>query len=191
MFIAMQYLGMAVKKSPYMGVGRNLAYRKSIFFRNKGFSSHSHLMSGDDDLFVNGNANGTNTLVEFGQGTHTRSVPAMNLQTWIKQKKRHLTTGKYYRLKDQIKLILEPVTRMVFFISMICILCMALFWQYIIALFLLRLIIQMAVFFFVSKKLNERNLLLYSIIFDIFSPLIYGMIYLSNLRNRASSNTWK
>jgi glycosyltransferase involved in cell wall biosynthesis len=191
MFIAMQYLGMAIKKSPYMGVGRNLSYRKSTFFRNKGFSSHNHLMSGDDDLFVNGNANGNNTLVEFGYGTHTRSVPAMNLQSWIKQKKRHLTTGKHYKLKDRIKLIIEPLSRVVFYISLIFSLCLLLFWPFVVALFLLRLIIQSTIFFFVSKNLNERNQVFYSIIFDIFSPLIYGIIYLSNLRNRTSSSTWK
>ena len=53
MFIAMQYLGMALRGVPYMGVGRNLAYRRSVFFRNKGFGSHNHIVSGDDDLMVN------------------------------------------------------------------------------------------------------------------------------------------
>jgi glycosyltransferase involved in cell wall biosynthesis len=191
MFIAMQYLGMALKKTPYMGVGRNLAYRRSMFFENKGFSSHSHLMSGDDDLFVNSNANGKNTKVEFGKGTHTRSVPAMDKETWIKQKRRHLTTGNYYKLKDKIRLIAEPVTRAVFYISMICLLCMLLYWPFIIALFCLRLIVQTTVFFHVMKKLNERDLLFYSIIFDIFSPVIYSTIYISNLRGRTGSNTWK
>jgi glycosyltransferase involved in cell wall biosynthesis len=36
MFIAMQYLGMAIRGIPYMGVGRNLAYRRSVFLRTKG-----------------------------------------------------------------------------------------------------------------------------------------------------------
>jgi len=53
MTIAMQYLGMAIRGLPYMGVGRNLAYKRSVFFKNKGFSSHNYVISGDDDLFVN------------------------------------------------------------------------------------------------------------------------------------------
>jgi len=61
--IAMQYLGMAIRGLPYMGVGRNLAYRRSVFFENKGFGSHNHIVSGDDDLFVNSIANGKNTSV--------------------------------------------------------------------------------------------------------------------------------
>ena len=42
----------ALAEEPYMGVGRNLAYKKSIFFNNKGFASHIFLPSGDDDLFI-------------------------------------------------------------------------------------------------------------------------------------------
>ena len=62
--IAMQYLGMAIRGIPYMGVGRNLAYRRSVFFRNKGFGSHNHVISGDDDLLVNTIATGKNTAVD-------------------------------------------------------------------------------------------------------------------------------
>lgn len=191
MFIAMQYLGMAIRRKPYMGVGRNLAYRKSLFFKTRGFSSHSHLMSGDDDLFVNSNANEKNTIVEFRPKAHTRSVPAIELQNWIKQKKRHLTTGKYYKLSDKIRLFIEPVTRTIFHLCLIYILCTLLFWPYIIGIFVLRLVTQSIVFYLVSKKLNEKQLLLYSIIFDIFSPLIYATLYLSNLRNRNRGATWR
>ncbi len=57
----MQYLGMAIRGVPYMGVGRNMAYRRSVFFANKGFGSHKHVVSGDDDLLVNNIAKGENT----------------------------------------------------------------------------------------------------------------------------------
>ena len=40
LFTAMRYLGFALAGSPYMGIGRNLAYRKSLFFDQKGFSAH-------------------------------------------------------------------------------------------------------------------------------------------------------
>ncbi len=63
--IAMQYFGMAIRGVPYMGVGRNLSYRRSVFFANKGFGSHNHIISGDDDLFVNSHANRENTIAEF------------------------------------------------------------------------------------------------------------------------------
>ena len=62
LFICIQYMGFALKGYPYMGVGRNLAYRRSSFFNHKGFAGMLHLQSGDDDLFVNEIANADNTL---------------------------------------------------------------------------------------------------------------------------------
>ena len=50
--VAMQYFSYALIGKTYMGVGRNLAYKKSLFFDNKGFATHLHLPSGDDDLFI-------------------------------------------------------------------------------------------------------------------------------------------
>jgi hypothetical protein len=43
---AMQYLSYALAGIPYMGVGRNLSYKKDIFIRNKGFSSINHIPRG-------------------------------------------------------------------------------------------------------------------------------------------------
>ena len=53
LFIGLQYLGMAAAGYPYMGVGRNLAYKKDTFFKNHGFRGLLNERSGDDDLFVN------------------------------------------------------------------------------------------------------------------------------------------
>src|SRR5664279_3923121 len=117
--IAMQYLGMAIRGIPYMGVGRNLAYRRSIFFRNKGFGSHNHVISGDDDLFVNRIGTGNNTYVEFSQESHTRSVPNSSFNNWLTQKRRHLTTAPYYKFRDKFLLFMEPLMRILFYIAFI------------------------------------------------------------------------
>lgn len=191
MMIAMNYLGMSVRGITYMGVGRNLAYRKELFFRNKGFGKFNHLISGDDDLFVNSNANRGNTAVEFRKDSHTRSLPPSSVKTWFKQKKRHLTTAPYYRLRDKILLITEPASRVIFYITFIILLSNLFLWQYAIIVFCLRLIIQMIILAAGRKKLNEPGLLFHSIIFDIFSPFINGTVYISNLLTRSSKNTWK
>jgi poly-beta-1,6-N-acetyl-D-glucosamine synthase len=191
MTIAMQYLGMAIRGVPYMGVGRNLVYRRSVFFANKGYGTHNHLVSGDDDLFVNSNASRKSTSVEFSDGSHTRSVPVTSLKDWVTQKKRHLSTAPYYRLRDKILLATETFTRMLFYVTFI-LLC---FNQYLLpftlAVFGLRLIIQIIVLSLVQKKLKEPGLLFYSLFFDIFSPVINGILYLSNARNKRVNNAWK
>jgi cellulose synthase/poly-beta-1,6-N-acetylglucosamine synthase-like glycosyltransferase len=191
MIIAMQYLGMAMRGFPYMGVGRNLAYRRSVFFKNKGFGSYNHIISGDDDLLVNAVATGENTVVEFSPETHTRSVPCSEFNEWVLQKKRHLTTAPYYKFKDKLLLIAEPLTRVFFYASLIVLLCFLFLWPWVLSVFLLRLIIQIIVFTFTQQKLNEPGMLAFSLFFDIFSPLINGIIFLSNTRSRSGKNQWK
>lgn len=191
MFIAMQYLGTAIRGIPYMGVGRNLAYRRSLFFRNKGFGSPSHLVSGDDDLFVNKIATKENTSVEFRSEAHTRSVPSSGISEWFKQKKRHLTTARYYKSGNKFLLLAEPASRLLFYASLILLLTDLYLWPFLAAGFGARLIIQVIVLLLAQRKLNEPELLPFSLFFDIFSPFINGIVYISNFRTRPGSNLWK
>jgi len=189
--IALQYIGMAIRGVPYMGVGRNLAYRRSVFFDNKGFGSHTHVISGDDDLFVNSNARRSNTCVEFRNGTHTRSIPVVTFTEWVKQKQRHMKTARYYKARDMFLLITEPFTRALFYASFIVLLSYLFLWQYVLIIFGLRLITYITVLALGQKRLNEQGLALFSIFFDIFSPVINAIIYLSNTLTRSGKNLWK
>lgn len=191
MFIAMQYIGMALRGIPYMGVGRNLAYRRSFFFKNKGFGTHNHIISGDDDLFVNLNATKANTRVEFRTGSHTRSVASSNTTEYIKQKQRHFTTPGYYKAWHKILLIIEPFTRLLFYILFAVIVSALYLWPYAIGVFGLRLIVQLVVLILAQKRFNEKDLIIFSLFFDIFSPAINSTLYFSSLRNRTGRTTWK
>ncbi|MBA2744834.1 MAG: glycosyltransferase, partial [Flavisolibacter sp.] len=88
---ALQFFGYALAGQPYMGVGRNLAYKKDLFFRNKGFSSINHIPSGDDDLFINKVSNKKNTVVVLDKDAFTVSKPKELWKDWIRQKHRHYT----------------------------------------------------------------------------------------------------
>jgi biofilm PGA synthesis N-glycosyltransferase PgaC len=191
MFIAMQYLGMAIRGIPYMGVGRNLAYRRSLFFRNKGFGKYSSVVSGDDDLFVNTNAHSGNTVTEFSHDTHTRSVPSATVKSWIKKKQRHFTTARFYKPANKILLLLEPLSRIVFYSLLVLLIVFQWNWPIILSIFGVRLIAQETVFYHITKKLNEPGILISSLFYDIFSPLINIILYLSILRSRARKITWK
>ena len=191
MVIAMQYFGMAIRGIPYMGVGRNLAYRRSAFFANKGYGAHNHVISGDDDLFVNTNATGKNTRVEFREVTHTRSIPSSGLKEWITQKKRHITTAPYYRFRDKFLLFTETFTRTIFYASFVVLLSFTFLWPYILGIFVVRLTIQIITFALIQKKLKESGLVVYSLFFDVLSPVIYTLLFISNRLNRPGKNKWK
>jgi cellulose synthase/poly-beta-1,6-N-acetylglucosamine synthase-like glycosyltransferase len=190
-FIAMQYIGMTIKGIPYMAVGRNLSYRRSEFFRNKGFGAHAHLASGDDDLFINMNAKGSNTTVEFSKESHTRSVPCTTAEEWITQKQRHLTTAPYYKMRDKFLLILEPASRVLFYMTFIALLISWHYWIEALAIFGFRFITQIVTFTTASKKLDEPGLVAYSLIFDIFSPLINSVVFLASKTKGSRNNEWR
>jgi cellulose synthase/poly-beta-1,6-N-acetylglucosamine synthase-like glycosyltransferase len=191
MTIAMQYLGMAINNNPYMGVGRNLAYRRSVFFSNKGFSAHNHLASGDDDLFVNSNATKTNTRVEFNYDSHTRSVPASNFHEWFAQKKRHFTTAGSYKTRDKVLLITEPLSRLLFYSIFITLVSVPFLLPYTLAVFMIRLLTYFIIINAAQKKFNEKGLLSNALFFDLFSPLLNGIVYMSTFRLRRRMASWK
>lgn len=189
-FIALQYLGFAKAKNPYMGVGRNLAYRKSLFIKNKGFASHSHVASGDDDLFINEAAEGKFTDVEYSLNAHTRSNPKTTFAAWKAQKRRHMSTAVYYKTSHKILLALEPLFRIIFVLSCIAFAVLSPFWYIAIGLFIIRLTIQQIIFSKALKILNEKHILPISAILDLMLPFINLNIYTLNLFS-TKKNKWK
>lgn len=107
---AIQYFGFGWMKNPYMGVGRNLAYRKSLFLEQKGFNNFLHVTGGDDDLFVNMHARGRNTRLEISAESQMQSVPKTTWRSFFNQKIRHLSVGKRYRFSHRFLLGLFGVS---------------------------------------------------------------------------------
>ena len=183
-FTAMQYLGMAAAGKPYMGVGRNLAYRKTVFFNNKGFASHSNLYSGDDDLFVNETATSQNVAMEMHPESFTWSDAEKTFKSWVIQKKRHLTTGPRYSFETKFRLIMENFSRVLFLASFVYLLFTYPFKEYILIIFGILLILKAIIYKIVFSRMNESNLFLTSPMFDFIMPFFYGFIHLSNLFER-------
>ena len=117
---AMQYFSFALAGLPYMGVGRNLSYKRSLFLKNKGFASINHIPGGDDDLFVNKVANKRNTAIVLDADAHTLSEPKTTWSAWMRQKSRHYTTAKHYKPKNKFLLGLYSLSN--FFIYPVTIL---------------------------------------------------------------------
>lgn len=103
-YTAIQYLSFALWGKPYMGVGRNLIYKKSLYDKVDGFKSHEHIASGDDDLFINAIAHLDNTTVIVNKSSFVYSDPKKDWKSFSRQKARHLTTGTSYQFKHQVLL---------------------------------------------------------------------------------------
>lgn len=191
MFIAMQYLGMALAGLPYMGVGRNLAYRKSVFIRNKGFGPNINLQSGDDDLFVNQLARKGNTTVSLDSDTFTRSIPAMTWKEYYKQKIRHMSTSPHYRGITKALLFTEPLSRTIFYVLLVILLLLTKLTIPLIIAGGIVLISKILVFALAQKNLNEKDLLLFSLLFDIISPFLNVYFLINSAFKQHQYYEWK
>jgi cellulose synthase/poly-beta-1,6-N-acetylglucosamine synthase-like glycosyltransferase len=182
--IAMNYLGFARTGMPYMGVGRNMAYRKSLFYRQNGFISHYRIQSGDDDLFINKAATAKNTRIAIQSDAHTVSVPKSSMNLWIRQKRRHLMTGGYYKLSHKLALGLFAFTQAAFWACTI--LLLVLWYQPYVVLGIagIRIFTQLLITGKVMRKLSEKGFLLLVPLFELFLMIVSPMLALANVFNK-------
>lgn len=156
---AINYLSFALARLPYMGVGRNLSYNKTLFFNTNGFFDHRHIPSGDDDLFINKVATKRNTEIVITPDAFTYSEPKETRDEWIEQKTRHLSTAKFYRFKHKFWLGLQPISHILFWITSVYLLCILFaYWYIVAATFVLRWILLRYTFTQAMNKLDEKDL---------------------------------
>ena len=170
---ALQYLSYALAGLPYMGVGRNLSYKKDVFIRNKGFSSINQMPSGDDDLFINQVANSKNTAIVVDKDAHTLSEPKTTFNNWMNQKYRHYTTSKYYKAKHSILLGLYAISQFLIYPLLITALLLTKEYTLIASIWGTRFLIQGIVLRITMKKLNELDLWPWYLFFDLWSLFYY------------------
>ncbi len=188
--IALQYFGFALAGIPYMGVGRNLSYRKSLFFKNKGFATHYEILSGDDDLFVNETGTRENVVVELAPESYTYSEPKNKWGKWFQQKKRHFTTAERYKSIHYFLLGIEPFSRFLFYLAFIFLVSLKIYSLYVLVLFAIRLLMLLVITKLAMRRMRERQFWLLIPFFDIISLFFNFIVYLSN-RFRSKKLRWK
>lgn len=179
--IAVQYLSAAIKSRAYMGVGRNMAYSKELFFNEKGFSRHYHITSGDDDLFVNHAATDKNVNVCINSEAITYSKPKKTFKDWRIQKARHLTTAPLYSGKSKSMLAFNYFSQYFFYLSLIGLLLSMNTLLLFPILLILKISVQLLVLNKASKRLNEKDLLLGSALYELILLFIYPIFHLTKL----------
>jgi glycosyltransferase involved in cell wall biosynthesis len=179
--IAIQYLSFAIIGLPYMGVGRNLAYKKSLFFKNKGFSKHLNISSGDDDLFINQVGNKKNTAISISTAAKTVSAPKLTFNDWFNQKRRHITTGVKYKFAHQLILGLLSLSSFLYILSFVVLVIQNYLLPVVLTIFLTRVLLQFIFYRFSMKKIGEQGLWYLAPVFEMILTFIYPLFALSNL----------
>jgi hypothetical protein len=168
-----------------MGVGRNLAYHKDLFFKIGGFKSHYSLASGDDDLFVNQVANARNTIAIATPESQTISLPKETWGAWFTQKRRHFSTSGMYKASHKLMLMVWPFS----FTAMLAAAAVALYFNtyplFIISGLALRYVTQIAILHHVSGKLAlSKDIAWLSPILEIQLHAINFGLYFINLLSK-------
>ena len=155
----------------------------------KGFASHYHIESGDDDLFVNEAATKKNSKVEISIDSHTVSRVKTTLKAWIRQKRRHVTTFKQYNFGSKFRLTMISFSQYLLFATFITLLILQFQPIIVLSAFAFRLLIQLLIYFKSMKLLSERDLLIFSPFIEVFLLALYPIITISNMFIK--KNIWK
>ncbi len=157
-FKAVNYLSYTLNGMPFMGVGRNLAYKKTLFFKSKGFAAHMHVASGEDDLFINANATAVNTSIVINKGAHVWSEPKTSLIAYLRQKKRHLGARKLYQKKHRLILKTQIIVQILFYVLAITLLFSSATIYIALGVLALSIIIRCLIYPRLLKRLNYSEL---------------------------------
>ncbi len=182
--VAQQYLSYALAGSAYMGVGRNMAYKKSLFFNNKGFANHIHIPSGDDDLFIQEVATKDNVAIEINVEAHTSSEVIENWKEWSYQKRRHLTTAPLYKTKFKVSLVIYPYSKFVFWSALSLLFILKGPITITIILLSVKLLMSYLVNYKLMKQLNLIDLYWLHPFYELIHLLLEGIFVFLNLINK-------
>ncbi|MBP1645301.1 MAG: glycosyl transferase family 2 [Bacteroidetes bacterium] len=154
---AMNYLGNAMLNNPYMGQGRNMAYKREFFFEIGGFISQYNVSVGEDDLFINKNANSKNTSVVLNRDSINLASPKEKREEWVIQKKKHFKSMSHFKFKDKIISSLMPFATFFIYVLVALSIVFQFPWQYVILPLVLKYTFQIIVCYKSSKTLGTKQ----------------------------------
>jgi hypothetical protein len=187
--IAIHYCSMALNRIPYMGVGRNMAYTKTLFNSVNGFKSHYSLPSGDDDLFVQEAAKKRNYTIQLHPESFMYSEGKKSWETLIIQKRRHYSTSSRYKVIKKLMLGIYPLTLLLLMISFVILLTKAQWWIHALGGFTLVLAVKWWLLGKCFNRLSGKGFVGLLPLLDMLYVLYLPLFYYSTLQKKNAS--WK
>ena len=186
---ALQYFSFANLGIPYMGVGRNLGYSKEIFDRSDKFTSHFHIPSGDDDLFISSVADENNTGVEWRPETFVYSKGMQTFGRWWRQKRRHLSTGPHYPRLSKFLLGLYGLAQLIFYLltPLVFVFENGAFFG---CALLGKMLLQYITFGILSRRFRSIDTILLMPVWEFITVISQSLIHLQNQLQGTAKN-WK
>lgn len=188
-YTALQMSSLTLAGFPYMGLGRNMLYHKTIFNQSSITTKNKHITGGDDDLLINEMGTKTNTTINLSSESFVFSYPKTSFSSWLKQKRRHLSVSVNYSFKSTLILALITLSHATFISSLILYEYMSISAQFIIVAYVLRTSLLFVIFDRVCKDFKGKIKPLTILIGDILYP--FYLFTLGILSIVFKTNTWK
>jgi cellulose synthase/poly-beta-1,6-N-acetylglucosamine synthase-like glycosyltransferase len=187
-FIAVNYFSFALAKVPYMGVGRNIAYTKSLFKSVNGFKSHYAISSGDDDLFVQEVSAKADIGLVIHEDAFMITEPKSSFSEWVLQKTRHFTTSTKYSVIKKILLGIYPSTMIFTLISFVYLVFDLDYSIIILAMLVFLFLVKWLILGLSFRKLRQNELIKWIPVLDlVYTFLMPVIFYTSDFK----SDKWK
>lgn len=195
LFSAIQFMGFAVNRKAYMGFSNNMAYKKELFFKNKGFASYLYLNSGEDDLFISEISTSENTKISIEPESKVVAYKENVWKFWKRQRFNRFSTYSYYSFGTKVRLASEVISRCIFYLTFPFMIAYGILAQNLLliifsaALFLLRYVVQVLIINKNAKKLKENNYYITLLLFDIILPWVKSFLWFKHLTQRNNDFT--
>ena len=188
-FIAMNYFSFALAKTPYMAVGRNMAYTKKTFESVHGFKSHYSIHSGDDDLFIQEAAKNKNYNIQVEKDTFCYSKAKTTWKTWSQQKSRHYSTAGHYNVIKKALLGIYPLTLLMLWISFVILMFDSEYRWITLACFGFTIGIKWWIQGMCFAKLKAKSFVAFFPFLDLFYAILVPSMYYT--AEKSTTSTWK
>jgi len=184
LFIITQYISFSIVGFPYMSVGRNVAYKKSLFQQIGGFKNHYDIAGGDDDLLINEMDISTTVNVVYNPSAQTISVPETSWKCFIDQKSRHISAGVKYNNRNLCALGLLSLFVMFWYASLPLMICYSDELAIVLTIGVLKNISLYTIIRRIFAKIGVAELILLSIFMDIVSIFVQIMAIINSLKRK-------
>ncbi|HUR31145.1 MAG TPA: glycosyltransferase [Saprospiraceae bacterium] len=179
---AMQYISWTLAGKPYMGVGRNMLYPRSLFLQLDPYKEIA-APYGDDDLWVQQLSDHIRIKVCDDPLAHVMTQAPATWKEWINQKHRHMSAGHYYKNK----LLWQPgIYGMMLFLhwAILPLLIAASFWWKWCPVLLIGLLIRWFVYNSWTRKLGDKDTVKWYPVLELNYAIYLGMMGIYTWMNK-------
>lgn len=178
---AMNYMGLALSGHPYRGDGRNIAFKKDLFFKVGGFTKHYNLPLGEDDIFIRNVSTASNTTVSLTPESFLSSDAKHTYKEWKRQKIDRLSTYKYYKPSIKFLLSIPNITTLLFYAFVITLLLLSLPFEYVILAIVIKFVLQILIYFKFCKRLGIKRVFIFAPLIELYFLLLNAELRLLSL----------